>query len=133
MTMLHSLIVRYRWLAIWLVGAALMMKMLVPAGFMPTVSSSTILIQLCSANGLQTVMMKIPGKAGDSDTADHQQAEMPCAFSGLSSPTLAGADPILLARAIAFILAAGFLPLAFALPPASSFPLPPPIGPPTAP
>ena len=42
------------------------------------------------------------------------------------------ADPILLALAIAFILAMGFLGLSFALPGASPFLRPPPIGPPTA-
>src|SRR3546814_5427229 len=89
---------RHRWLAVWLAGAALMMKVLVPAGFMPTVSSGAILVQLCSGQGLQTAMLEIPGQSGDHDPADHKQAEMPCAFSGLSSPALAAADPVLLDR-----------------------------------
>ena len=131
-TTLRSLLARHRWLAIWLAGAALMLKVLVPAGFMPTVSSGTILVQLCSGQGPQTVMMELPGRSGDHDPADHKQADMPCAFSGLSSPALAAADPILLALAIAFILAMGFLGLSFALPGASPFLRPPPIGPPTA-
>src|SRR3546814_12771157 len=84
-----------------------MLKVLVPAGFMPTVSSGTILVQLCSGQGPQTVMMELPGRSGDHDPADHKQADMPCAFSGLSSPALAAADPILLALAIALILAIG--------------------------
>src|SRR3546814_10867672 len=46
-TMIRSFLARHRWLAIWLAGAALMLKVLVPAGFMPTVSSGTILVQLC--------------------------------------------------------------------------------------
>lgn len=131
-TTLRSLLARHRWLAIWLVSAALMMKVLVPAGFMPNVSSGAILVQLCSGQGLQTVMMEIPGRSGDHDPADHKQADIPCAFSGLSSPALAAADPILLALAIAFILAMGFLGLSFAPPAPSPFLRPPPIGPPTA-
>lgn len=47
-------------------------------------------------------MIAIPGKTGDHDEGDqHKKAEMPCAFSGLSAPTLAATDPILLAIAIA--------------------------------
>ena len=132
MTTLRSFLARHRWLAVWLAGAALMMKVLVPAGFMPTVSSGAILVQLCSGQGLQTAMLEIPGQSGDHDPADHTQAEMPCAFSGLSSPALAAADPVLLALAIAFILAMGFLDVSFVLPAASPFLRPPPIGPPTA-
>src|SRR3546814_17537543 len=60
-TMIRSFLARHRWLAIWLAGAALMLKVLVPAGFMPTVSSGTILVQLCSGQGPQTVMMELPG------------------------------------------------------------------------
>jgi len=47
----------------------------------------------------------MPGAAGD---ADGQAADQPCAFSGLSAPALGGADPLLLAAAIVFILAAAF-------------------------
>ena len=40
---------------------------------------------------------------GHSDSAA-QHAQMPCAFSGLSAPLLSGADPLLLAVALAFLL-----------------------------
>jgi hypothetical protein len=129
---LRSFLARHRWLAIWLAGTALMMKVLVPAGFMPTVSSGAISVQLCSGQGLQTAMLEIPGKSGDHDPTEHKQSETPCAFSGLSSPVIAAADPALLAIAIAFILAMGFLPVAFVLPVASPSLRPPPIGPPPA-
>lgn len=99
----------HRWLALWLVGAALLLKVLVPAGFMPTVSNGTILVQLCSGMGAQTVAIEIPGLGDHSDGKDqHNAIDQPCAFSGLTAPGLAGADPILLAVAIAFILAAIF-------------------------
>src|SRR3546814_20382828 len=102
-----------------------MMKVLVPAGFMPTVSSGAILVQLCSGQGLQTAMLEIPGQSGEHDPADHKQAEMPCAFSGMSSPAFAAADPVLLAIAIAFILAMGCLSLNYVLPSASPLLRPP--------
>ena len=56
----------------------------------------------------------------------------PAKTGELSVRIVEGADPILLALAIAFILAMGFLGLSFALPAASPFLRPPPIGPPTA-
>src|SRR3546814_1782078 len=93
----------------WLVGAALLMKVLVPAGFMPTVSNGTILVQLCSGMGAQAIAIEVPGLGNQSDEkGQHKAADQPCAFSGLTAPGLAGADPILLAIAITFILAASF-------------------------
>lgn len=105
---LRTLLSRHRWLAMWLVGAALLMKMLVPAGFMPAMSNGTILVQLCSSTGVRTVAMEMPGLSGQSGGQDqHAVADQPCVFSGLSIPGLAGADPLLLAIAIAFIMATG--------------------------
>src|SRR3546814_16162557 len=105
-----------------------MMKVLVPAGFMPTVSSGAILVQLCSRQGLQTAMLEIPGHSGDHDPADPKQAEMPCAFSALSSPAPAPTEPVLLALAIPLLLALGFLSVSFVLPSASPFLRPSPLA-----
>lgn len=99
---------RHRWLTAWLVGTALLMKVLVPAGFMPGTANGMMLIQLCTGQGAQTVMMEIPGKAGDREQGDHQKADMPCAFAGLSTPGLAATDPVLLAIALAFIIVSAF-------------------------
>ncbi|MGE4323325.1 MAG: DUF2946 family protein [Sphingobium sp.] len=105
----RAFLLQHRRLALWLVAAALMMKMLVPAGFMPTMSHGTILVQLCSGMGPQTVAIEIPGLGDHDDGKDqHKAADQPCFFSGLTTPGLAGADPILLAIAIAFVLAALF-------------------------
>ena len=76
-----------------------------PVGFMPVVSNGVILIQLCSGQGAQTIALELPGKTGEHDHGEHKKAEAPCAFSGLSLPTLAAADALLLAIAIGFILA----------------------------
>lgn len=46
---------------------------------------------------------------GDSNNS---KAEQPCAFVGLSAPSLAAAAPFLLAAAILFVLALGMRPLA---------------------
>jgi hypothetical protein len=59
------------------------------------------------------VVMTIPGvKHGNSDGREHPgKAEQPCAFAGLSAPSLAAVDPILLTFAILFVLALGLRPL----------------------
>lgn len=104
----RKLLVRHRWLCAMLFGAALLVKAVMPAGFMPVVSQGVILVQLCTGQGAQTIAMEVPGQAGNDDHGKPEKSEMPCAFSGLSSPTLAAADAILLAIAIAFVLATGF-------------------------
>jgi len=106
------------------------MKVLVPAGFMPTMSGNTMIIQICSGYGPMIMAMPMPGKE-DSGKGDRQnKAEMPCAFSGLSAPSLAAADPILLALAILFVMAAA-IHVAIPLPASSPAYLRPPLrGPP---
>jgi hypothetical protein len=44
------------------------------------------------------------------------KAESPCAFSALGHAALGGADPVLLALALVFVLALGFAPLVPAAP-----------------
>jgi hypothetical protein len=101
-------ILRHRLLAAWLIAAALLLKIMVPAGFMPSFSGGAITVALCAGQDGQTIAMELPGRTGDHDGQHHGKADMPCAFSGLSAPVLGAVDPILLATAIAFIIAAGF-------------------------
>ena len=105
----HHLLQR-RWLASWLVGLALLMRMAVPAGYMPMFSGGTVTIELCSGHGPMRTAMAMPGMADHRDKkSEHGKGELPCGFSGLSTPSLAGATAILLALAIAFIIATVFL------------------------
>ncbi|WP_448664114.1 hypothetical protein ACG3SL_05400 [Sphingomonas sp. CJ20] len=106
-TALRRHLLRHRTLAGWVFAAALLMKVLVPAGFMPTVSNGTMIVQICNGYGPQTMVMEIPGKADHDQQDQHGKTEMPCAFSGLSAPSLAAADPVLLALAILFVMAMG--------------------------
>ncbi|CUS45336.1 MAG: DUF2946 family protein [Pseudomonadota bacterium] len=107
MTALRRHFLRHRLLAGWIVAAGLLMKLLVPAGYMPMASGGSIIIQICSGYGPMTMAMPIPGKE-DQSGQDGQQgkAEMPCAYSGLSTPSLAAADPLLLALAVLFVMVA---------------------------
>lgn len=86
------------------------MKLLVPAGYMLHRSGGTMAIVPCSGTGPMPMpaMAAMPGmKHGGG--ADHGKAERPCPFAALAAPALAGADPVLLALAIAFITACGVI------------------------
>lgn len=85
-----------------LVCAALAMKVIVPAGFMPVASGGVMTVQMCSGTGPATIEIAIPGLPDQHHKQD--KAEMPCTFAGLSAPALSAVDPILLAVAIALIL-----------------------------
>jgi len=89
-------------------ACALAMKILVPAGFMPVVSEGRVTIEICGGivpvQKVMAPMMTMPGMAHHSGKSDHQEREIPCAFSGLTAPSLAAVDPVLLAIAIAFIV-----------------------------
>ena len=129
MTGLRRYFLRHRALAAWLVALALLMKVLVPTGYMLGMSDGSITVELCSGYGPMT--MSTPGMAHHGgDKSDHGKAEQPCAFSGLSAPSLAAADPILLALALAFIIATAFRAPIPVLVQARAFLRPPTTGPP---
>lgn len=110
MTGFRRSIMQHRALAVWLVAAALAMKLLVPAGFMPVASAGSITFELCTGYGPQKMTMAMPGMAGKQGQQEGQgKMEMPCPFAGLSMPGVTGADPLLLIAAIAFVLALGLL------------------------
>jgi len=93
-----------------LVVLALIVKALLPAGFMVSSTAEHFLtVTICAdASGTPKQMrIAIPSK-GDSGDAGQGQ---PCAFSGLGHAALDGVDPVLLTAAIAFVLLAGFAPL----------------------
>lgn len=96
-------------LAIWLIAAALVMKVLVPAGFMPTMAAGTVTITVCDGVNTSRMTMALPGMAqhdrGDHDDDGKAHAEMPCPYAGLATPSLAAVDPVQLALAIAFVFA----------------------------
>ena len=95
--------------ATWLIAAALLMKVIVPAGYMPVISDGAIAIQLCSGFGPEMMAMAMPGMGDHHGEIDHSgKGDMPCGFAGHAPAAIAGADPILLIAAIAFIIATLF-------------------------
>lgn len=128
---LRRLIMDNHALAGALIALALAMKMLVPAGFMPTISNGQIVVSVCTGMGAAKMVMSVPGfehgKPGDSQ---HGKSEPPCAFSGLSAPSLSATDPVLLALAILFVMALVRRPMARLAAAAAPYLRPPSRGPP---
>lgn len=107
MAPLRALLHDHRRLAALLLALALCMKLLVPGGMMIGGSDSTVLtVTICAdASGLQQTRQIVVPHSGQDDGA---KAAADCPYAGLGMPGLAGADPVLLALALAFILALGF-------------------------
>lgn len=131
MFQLRAFFLRHRALALLVVMATLCMKIVVPTGFMVGQSSKVLTIQLCH-DGLGdnlTKQLVIPMK-GDTNDSSGKQGKGECPFSALSMASMSGADPALLALALAFILALAFAPIRTALPKRSHHLRPPLRGPP---
>lgn len=110
MQQLRTLLFRHRAVAMLVVFAALCMKVFVPAGYMLGQGSKVLTVQLCAdASGEHTAkQIAIPMKGESGKPSEPGKGE--CAFGSLSMASLAGVDCILLALALAFILALGFVP-----------------------
>jgi hypothetical protein len=113
---LRALIRDHARLTLVLLVLALAVKAAVPAGFMLSAGEDRFLtVTICSDASGKTEQMQIalPGKsdAGGGDHADAEAKATHCAFSGLGHSALGGADPLLLAAALAFILLIGIAPL----------------------
>ena len=113
MQSLRALIRENRQLALALLVLAFCIKAIIPAGFMVSASSDTVLtVTICSdaSNGLKQMQLAIPAKAQGSGHSDSAKKGEHCAFSGLAKVAVGGADAFLLALAFAFILVLGLAP-----------------------
>jgi hypothetical protein len=102
-------------LTLVLLALVLAVKALVPAGFMLSAGGDRLVsVTICSDAGGSPRQMQI-ALAGQQDTGgDHSDAgdkAAHCAFSGLGHSAIGGADPLLLAGALAFVLLIGLAPL----------------------
>jgi hypothetical protein len=101
---------RHRALAALLVTLALAMKVLVPAGTMIDAQASTLTVEICDGVDHHLVSQVTLPPSGKS-TGDKTRHDGVCPFSALGHAGLAGADPLQLALALAFIVALGLAPL----------------------
>ena len=103
-----------RHLAALLCVATLLLKLLVPTGYMIGSEHGRMTIELCSGVASRPMAMEMAGMHGDmpghGKSQDHGKAEAPCAFAGLSATSLGPVDPIQLAALIALVMTVGLLP-----------------------
>ena len=131
---LRSIWLKHPLLALAIGLAALVLRLAVPAGYMPAVGQGGLALTSCSGSGPAAASApshhsdsSVPGTYNDEGTP---KADSSCAFADLSLPVIGGADPVQLAAALIFILAAG-LSLLAVLPPRAALRLRPPLrGPP---
>lgn len=114
MHFLRAFLARHRAIAALLIAAALCAKALIPAGYMIGQGDRILVVEICadSQGGKLTTQIVIPGNGQSHDgQGDHGKSDGTCAFSALSFASLSGADPALLAFALIFIMALGFVPM----------------------
>ncbi len=130
MNALRSLVFRYRLLAMLLVAAALCLRIVLPAGTMIAPAAKVLTIRICvdSLGHDGIAQIAVPMKGLDSKTGSSAKGE--CAFSSLAMAATGGADPALLALALAFITLLGFAPAPAPRPRRTSRLRPPLRGPP---
>lgn len=128
-------LIAQRHFAVLLCAATLLLKLLVPTGYMIDNDHGRITITICSGTAPRTMTMEMPGMHGDmpdqGKSKDHGKAEMPCAFSGLSAAMLGSIDPVQLAALIVFILALGLIATHSPAPSRPAYLRPPLRGPPS--
>lgn len=118
MTPLRRLTRAYPAVTGWLIAAALLLRLVMPGGWMLAADHGRWSIVPCA--GIMPVAPDpaMPSMHAMSSGHDRGQrhdggghgsrAEQPCAFAGLSLPGLATADPVLLAGLIVFVLLTAF-------------------------
>lgn len=132
-----------RHVALWLCAATLILRLLVPTGYMVGSDHGGVAIVACPGVVAEIGVATMPGmhhamngqalgqRQGQRDgPAGHGPNDVPCAFAGLSAAMLGAVDPILLAGLVAFLLRLGFVATRVAIPAAPRHVRPPLRGPP---
>lgn len=124
----------------WLLLLVLAARLLVPGGFMTVATAEGVRLVPCSgwmsASAPDHAMPMVGahhargGDAARPDQPDHGKAELPCTFAGLGHAALGGADPVVLALALAFAMLLAARTPATALPRPAPRSWPPAHGPP---
>jgi len=106
-------------MAFAVIALALAMKVLIPAGTMIGSAAGTVTIRICDGyadaahDTAKAVVIAIKGHGDSGKTSPDHQA---CPYTALGHAGLTGADPVLLAAALAFILLLGLAAPAFPAP-----------------
>ncbi|KQN94313.1 hypothetical protein ASE95_05625 [Sphingomonas sp. Leaf231] len=128
----HLLALRH--LAVLICAAALLMKLIVPAGYMIGNDHSSFTIMVCPGTATTTVdddMAAMHHDAPDRGApTDHGKVDMPCAYAGLSAQVLGAVDPVMLVAALAVVAGMALRTRPRALLPVAPYLRPPLRGPP---
>ena len=125
MRLLRSALRKHPLLALAIGLAGLMLRLAVPAGFMPVLHHGQLSLTICSGGGTAAA-----GPAHGMRSPDQPKADGSCAFADLALPLVGGADPVQLGAALLFIMAAALF-FAAVPPPSAGLRLRPPLrGPP---
>lgn len=102
MSGMRSWTLAHRWRAAALLAATLLLRLLVPVGFMPDFAGGRMQVAICTGAGPMKMAMAMPASTSGRSDGDHRsERRMSCPFAGLSAPTLAGGDPPSVVLAIA--------------------------------
>lgn len=109
MTAIRAFFQKHHSLAMAVLMLAMAVKALVPTGFMLGAEAGALTIKVCDGidHGAATIAIPVKAPKG-ADKAGHDQQA--CPFSALGHAGQAGADPIQIALALAFILLLGLAP-----------------------
>ncbi|MEO0062347.1 MAG: hypothetical protein RLZZ08_907 [Pseudomonadota bacterium] len=133
MQMLRSLLTRHRHLAMVLMVLALCLKAALPAGFMLSADAAHVLtVTVCSetTGAVKQMQITVPQRHDAPGKTVPAQKDGTCAFAGHGMAALGGADVLLLAAALAFILLLGLAPERVTPPARPAYLRPPLRGPP---
>ena len=111
MSTLRNFFRDHRRFAALLVALTLMMKALVPAGFMVDGDAKVITVHICADTLGAGSSRQITLPQSGHDDGHRAHADSSCHFTALGHAVTGGADPIQLTLALAFILGLGFAPL----------------------
>lgn len=108
MQALRALLFANRHVAAIVMAAALCLKALIPAGYMPDIGAQALTIEICADSTSEhlTRLLVVPHK-GIPAADRHDGAACACPFSSLVHQCLSGVDPILLMVAVAAIMVLG--------------------------
>lgn len=130
---LRSALLKHPLLVVAIGLSALMLRLAVPAGFMPVLDHGQLSLSICSSYGTTAAQ---PAQAAPAARGlDHHDDRKPkadgsCAFADLSLSAIGGAGEAQIAAALLFIVAAALF-LGALLPPRAALRLRPPLrGPP---
>ncbi|MCJ8158489.1 hypothetical protein [Sphingomonas sp. LaA6.9] len=121
-----------RAIALWIVACALMLRMLVPAGWMPaTDADGAVRITLCTGQGLVEAWVATDGSLHDkAPQKSEPKTDQPCSFAGLGA-AFDAVPAVAFTPSLYFVTATAItLPASVAIGRGLAAPPPPAIGPP---